>query len=253
MADRRTDGFYVGYARFPKGIAALSLFVAFVLLALGLAGGFAWTKTARAPGSGAWGTEVVEIAGLIEAHPYPVMRAASLDGEPIGTVFLVSTGKLGAQDRLAGTEGQPAVARGLLVERGPLKLLELVDGQQAVEARAGDYIKLVPPTAIEGEVPRSFTGEVVDPKCYLGVMRPGWGRSHKGCADLCMIGGIPPFLVVRGADGAEHAFLLTGSAGEALPRDLLAAEAGRPIRLDGTFMTWGDLTIVGLEGDIERL
>ena len=52
----------------------------------------------------------------------------------------------------------------------------------------------IPSRAI-GEV--TLVGEVVDPKCWLGDMKPGDGKAHAACARLCMEGGIPPMLRVR--------------------------------------------------------
>ena len=40
-------------------------------------------------------------------------------------------------------------------------------------------------------------GEIVDSKCYLGVMNPGEGTVHRDCAARCLSGGLPPMLVVR--------------------------------------------------------
>ena len=39
-------------------------------------------------------------------------------------------------------------------------------------------------------------GEIVDPKCFFGVMKPGEGKPHKDCAIRCILGGIPPVLKV---------------------------------------------------------
>jgi hypothetical protein len=33
--------------------------------------------------------------------------------------------------------------------------------------------------------PVELTGEIVDSKCFLGVMVPGSGKTHKECASLC--------------------------------------------------------------------
>jgi hypothetical protein len=56
-------------------------------------------------------------------------------------------------------------------------------------------------------------GEVVDFKCYLGAMKPGSGVTHRGCAALCVQGGIPPALVVPNADGSETVYLLATEDG----------------------------------------
>jgi hypothetical protein len=37
-----------------------------------------------------------------------------------------------------------------------------------------------------------LTGEIVDSKCFLRVIAPGSGKTHKECASLRLRGGIPP-------------------------------------------------------------
>jgi hypothetical protein len=49
--------------------------------------------------------------------------------------------------------------------------------------------------------PIEVRGEIVDSKCFLGVMVPGSGKTHKDCASLCLRGGIPPALYVRDQSG----------------------------------------------------
>ncbi|MEZ5314225.1 MAG: hypothetical protein R2862_11570 [Thermoanaerobaculia bacterium] len=40
-------------------------------------------------------------------------------------------------------------------------------------------------------------GEIVDSKCFLGVMKPGSGKAHRDCAVRCISGGAPPLFVLR--------------------------------------------------------
>ena len=56
----------------------------------------------------------------------------------------------------------------------------------------------------------NLKGELVDTKCYFGVMRPGEGKVHRGCAARCLSGGVPPGLLVRDTDGVGHVVLLAG-------------------------------------------
>ena len=57
-----------------------------------------------------------------------------------------------------------------------------------------------------GEV--QLTGEIVDSKCYFGVMNPGAGKVHRDCAVRCISGGIPPAFLVRDAGGNLVTLLL---------------------------------------------
>jgi hypothetical protein len=47
---------------------------------------------------------------------------------------------------------------------------------------------------------QTLIGEIVDSKCYLGVMNPGALIPHRACAIRCISGGIPPVLLVRQSD-----------------------------------------------------
>jgi hypothetical protein len=64
-------------------------------------------------------------------------------------------------------------------------------------------------------------GEIIDPKCYLGAMKPGGGKTHKGCAALCLRGGVPPMLVTRTGGREVYCLLVTAEGGladeEAIP------------------------------------
>src|SRR5262249_1257716 len=66
----------------------------------------------------------------------------------------------------------------------------------------------LPPNGHEnlGEV--QLTGEIVDSKCYFGVMNPGAGKVHRDCAVHCISGGIPPAFLVRDSAGNTVTLLL---------------------------------------------
>ena len=54
-----------------------------------------------------------------------------------------------------------------------------------------------------------LTGEILDPKCYFGVMKPGHGKPHKDCAIRCIAGGMLPVFYVRNErEEANYYFLL---------------------------------------------
>ena len=74
------------------------------------------------------------------------------------------------------------------------------------------------------------TGEIVDSKCYLGVMNPGNGKVHRDCAARCISGGIAPIFVSM--DG-EQQFLLVGPDGDAIAPDTLREFVAEPITVRG--------------------
>ena len=83
-----------------------------------------------------------------------------------------------------------------------------------------------------------LTGEIVDSKCFLGVMVPGSGKTHKECASLCLRGGIPPALYVQDRAGHSSLLLLTGPTGEPIGGPALQA-AGEAISLSGSIQRQG--------------
>jgi hypothetical protein len=82
-------------------------------------------------------------------------------------------------------------------------------------------------------------GEIVDSKCFLGVMNPGEGTVHRDCARVCLRGGIPPMLLIRGARAEEALVLLVDEAGVPVGR-AVAALAGVPVQVRGRLVRDGE-------------
>jgi hypothetical protein len=81
-----------------------------------------------------------------------------------------------------------------------------------------------------------LVGEICDGKCYAGVMRPGNGIAHLACADLCLLGGVPPVFVSTGDIDGENFFWLADADGGPLPDEFYPYVALR----------------IGVEGEVER-
>ncbi|MGE3309475.1 MAG: hypothetical protein AB7O66_05840, partial [Limisphaerales bacterium] len=102
-------------------------------------------------------------------------------------------------------------------------------------------------------VSRTLRGEIVDSKCWLGVMNPGRLATHRGCAVRCLSGGIPPILLVQYASGRTEHYLMVGSDGRALNREILEFVA-EPVEIRGEVRIEGDLRVLRAEpSDIRRL
>lgn len=100
-------------------------------------------------------------------------------------------------------------------------------------------------------VVQTLRGEVMDAKCWLGVMRPGQGKTHRACATLCLIGGIPPLFAVK-TPGGYAAYVLTDrDGGPAGPR--WSAWAGLPSEVQGFVERRDGLTWLRAEGGPRRL
>jgi hypothetical protein len=92
---------------------------------------------------------------------------------------------------------------------------------------AGKQGEAVPPSEDLGEM--QLTGEIVDSKCFFGVMNPGAGKVHRDCAARFISGGIPPAFLVRDSSGNVVTLLLAH-----WKRDLLDhIDIGEPVTVRG--------------------
>lgn len=75
-------------------------------------------------------------------------------------------------------------------------------------------------------------------------MVPGEGVTHRGCAALCLRGGIPAALHVKGPEGAAGLYLIAGSTGT---RDQAIAWAGEIVEMTGTVTQQGGWQVLTSE------
>jgi hypothetical protein len=85
----------------------------------------------------------------------------------------------------------------------------------------------------------TLAGEIVDSKCYLGVMNPGHTKPHRECASLCIRGGIPPLFIVRDAAGRKLALWLLSERGQPVNEQVLDFVA-EPVEIAGQVSRNGD-------------
>ena len=169
-----------------------------------------------------------EFEGVFEKRPYPSLLVAGPEAS-ISRYLLVAFGKHGADAETAVIRnGQRVRLRGSLIYRDTDKMIELSAGSASV---AGSAPAFSGPELLDLG-PVTLAGEIVDSKCYLGVMNPGSGKVHRACAARCVSGGIPPALAVKDSSGKLRLLLLTGSDGRALSREVLDFMA-EPVEITG--------------------
>ena len=78
----------------------------------------------------------------------------------------------------------------------------------------------------------TLEGEIIDPKCYFGVMKPGKGKIHRSCAVRCISGGIPPVLSSTDNNNISQYFLLTDTNGNPINEAVLPF-IGKPSKITG--------------------
>ena len=224
MSTRNQDDFFVGYLATPPRVSRFlrQAVPPILLIALTAAGLIAARQ--RDPGNGEWDSQDRQLEGTLMTQPYPILQ--SRDGR---TCVLVAEGKHAIDLPATATDGATVRVGGTIIQRGTLRLLEVKNITVSSTSSPG-----VKSPTFSGEI-RTFHGEVVDPKCFAGAMKPGDGKTHKACAALCLRGGIPPAFV---ADSGEM-FLLTG-----LSVDQLILIVGEPVELKGIPSTIGEIPIL---------
>jgi hypothetical protein len=222
--------FYVGYqARAPKSLAARMKRVSIALLSFG-----AMLAVVLMREQSPFPKAVFEFGvakpyqGILAEWPYPMLLT------PTARYLLVMPGKHGATAEVRGLDQTPVRLEGTLIERGVDHMLELVPGSLHGTGPRNTASE----TRLDlGEV--DLTGEIVDSKCFLGVMNPGQGKVHRDCAARCISGGVPPAFLVKDASGDVRVILLTGVSG----REILPMVA-EPVRIRGRLLrTHGALAL----------
>jgi hypothetical protein len=238
----RPDEFYVGYLPLPRGHArALRIIVPALLWTLVLMGGLL-AAVQRDPGHARWETgRTIQRTGLLLARPYPMLVAdPEAPGSGAEVVLLTEMGKRGAQARVGVADGKRVRVTGWRLQRDGRSILELAPDSDAVSV-TGDG-GAAPTPEVLGAV--ELRGEFVDSKCYLGAMKPGDGKAHKACAELCIAGGIPPVLVTSDGRGGVRYIVLTGPR---LGPATVTGFAGEPVRVRGRLQRWAGAEFLEIE------
>jgi hypothetical protein len=230
------DEFFIGYS--PPLPAGLSTFIRRVVTA----GSAGVALTAAAIAAGHVGLEggrfefgqVRTSTGTIVTKPYPALveDAEATGGAGAGRPWrlLVAGGKHGAEALVRGLDGARVSIDGTRIERSGMPMLEVRAGSIGRIGAAPSRVPIADAVIQGGTV--TLRGEIVDSKCFLGVMTPGDGRTHSACASLCLRGGIPPALFVRDPRGPSAIYLLEGPAGASLSA-VAADVAGEPVEVRG--------------------
>lgn len=247
----KEEPFFVGYLPLSPSLRRFVLLAAGGALALLLALALATAATQRDPGDARWDVETpVALEGLLLDRPAPLLRTRLSDGA-LRSVLLVSEGKRGLPEAQRPAAPVVATARGYTLRRGRWLMLEV----QSIDVASGPPGEALAAALPEPSPPRRVVlrGEIIDPKCYLGAMKPGDGKPHKACATLCIRGGVPPMF--RDDTGALH--LLVDDAGRTPDGDDLEAllpYVADPVEVEGDAFVAGDLSCLRiLNGAIKRL
>lgn len=231
------DDFFVGYGQdvgrdspyarvMRRFVEILALFV--VLL------GVLIPSFQGSPGDGRFDDTIGAWEGVVRTWPAPLLELEHDGG--VSWALLVNEFKQGAGAHVRALAGSRVRVSGRRIAREGVEMIELLAGEDGLRVLGPGDGRDRSPVRASGRV--EALGEVMDPKCYLGAMRPGRGKAHLACAARCLEGGIPPLFVAdrirtegRATEGARH-YLLVRADGEPVGASA-ARMVGVPTALEG--------------------
>ena len=238
--------FYVGYLpKAPAGIARRIKNLVAIVLVLGAIAAIAFARVQKtfALSTFEYGKERT-FEGVIETRPFPALVTNGFGATDTQTkrYLLVATGKRGADSQVQPYLGRTVRLRGTLIYRDNQSMIELVKDSVSVVA---DAHQVRAPATDLGTF--DLTGEIVDSKCYLGVMNPGNGKVHRDCAVRCLSGGIPPIFATNDFRGSPAILVLSDVAGKPLPKQAFLNLVAQPVRVHGKVLKAGDTLFLETE------
>ena len=181
--------------------------------------------------------KITEVEGIYVSNPLPMLLVddKNWDQSLSREILLVGYGKSGAEGVIensiegsASIDGHRLRLQGTLIHGDGKTVMELTKKDKSV-------VEVLENTTTQlnqsDKITKELNGEIIDPKCYFGVMKPGEGKVHKSCAIRCISGGIPPVLKVE--NEAENIYyLILGNEGQKINKELLRFVA-EPVRING--------------------
>lgn len=252
--------FYIGYfANAPKGIVRLikgvivALFAIAIVVAFGISSGQKFISN----GSYEYG-ELTELEGQLYDSPVPFLKVSAgkdlLGNEIFKNILLINYGKFGADQSVQIIKSRINIPlnevkvriRGTLIYHNGVTLLELTEKENSFQSASKTDSKSQYAHEIGRQGMTTLAGEIIDPKCYFGSMKPGQGKPHKSCAGLCIEGGIPPMFVVQNENKQADYYLIIGEHGEKINQEITKHIAS-PVRISGRIESFDEWNIIYID------
>jgi len=265
--NNESDAFYIGWiSAAPKLFSKFIRKYLLILLPLIilLAGILALSQKKFGTGNFEFG-QLTEVTGIYFSHPVPCIKV--INGKDIWgnlsylTIPLVGYGKHGAVGIMADIEADKNISlnqktitlKGTLLYNDGKTILQVNKNDSPVTniSSASVSSELLPTKKELGIF--KVKGEIIDPKCYFGVMKPGEGKVHRDCAIRCLLGGIPPMLAVTNDRGESNYYILVGSHGEPMNQAVQDFVA-EPVEINARLVQYDDWIVAYVEKkeDIQR-
>ena len=247
------DEFYIGWeANAAPGVAKAVRRTVCGLILLLLAVALVLAASQRLVGVSVfeWGN-LKHVSGILQVRPTPILlvpRPGRTGDARYSTYYLVAPWKFGLNPAaLSRFDGKSVDLKGTFIYRANETMIETrPEWIQANRVPAAADLPRVIPLGRQ-----TLVGEIVDSKCFLGVMNPGQLTPHRACAIRCISGGCPPLLVVRQTDGPPVCLLLVSTHGEPVNRQVLDLVA-EPVSITGEVERQGDLLILRADPETYR-
>ncbi|MEM7524204.1 MAG: hypothetical protein AAF360_10690 [Pseudomonadota bacterium] len=251
MSAKQDDEFFVAFFGMPPKLRIFLISVATALIAAFGVLAYAAGASQDNPGEGAFRFDFGRqtVTGVLELNPYPIIRVVvGSEQVPAGRTLMMSgAGKLGLMSRAAKLDGQIVTASGVLLQRGDLDMLQVRGGAAGLSAaKDGPDLASLTLPAPEPLGRWRLAGEMCDGKCLAGAMRPGRRLAHKACANLCVIGGVPPVFVSSTPVEGDEFMLMAGPDGGPLTMEMLDHMAAF-VTLEGDLERRGDMLILKMD------
>ena len=179
-------------------------------------------------------TSATKITGTFHESPYPMLRVEIAENT-FKNILLLGFGKSSAnpfleklQNEVKDLNGKTLSIEGNLIYYNGKTLIQITDDEK-VTLENNSKTKIPSKETVSK---MTLQGEIIDPKCYFGVMKPGKGKIHRSCAVRCISGGIPPVLATTDKNNMSQYFLLTDLKGNPINNDILPY-IGKPSKIKG--------------------
>lgn len=191
--------------------------------------------------------KLTEVKGIYYNTPVPMLKVFDKNNLSI-TIPLVGYGKHGAETAIMELEkekgvslnGKEVTLKGTLIYGDGKTLLQVDKNDDPIVNIGAESTAQLQQKDLGTQTIR---GEIVDPKCYFGVMKPGEGKVHRDCAIRCILGGIPPVLHVQNEKGESNYYLIVGPNGEKI-NEVLQDIVAEPVSIKARVVQQDDWIIL---------
>lgn len=193
-------------------------------------------------------TSTTAVTGIFHENPYPMLRVEIAKNE-FKNILLLGFGKSSAnpyleklQNEVKDLNAKTLRIEGNLIYYNGKTLIQITDEEKVT--LVSDQKKTIP--SIQKISNMTLQGEIIDPKCYFGVMKPGKGKIHRSCAVRCISGGIPPVLATTDNNKMTDYFLITDLNGRPINQAVIPY-IGKPSEVSGIVEKMEDWYLIKID------